>query len=251
MSSLPNTLPEPLRNIRALVFDLFGTCLDWHTPLLSALKTAHPEISEDEWSTFAFAWRTAFLVQTTTEGRKNTFRPAKELYSDGLDDVLKGAGKAGEVASKWTDKERASVSAVWSQMIPFEDTVAGVDLLRQKLAVVGLSNGSAPALIPMCKSAGLSFDLLLTSDLIGTYKPSPRMYAAAIAALGLKPEEVAMVAAHEWDLAAAREGGLRTIYVERWTEDRGVDRDALRGKFDLYINEGGIVELARRFGATP
>ncbi|CAE6437406.1 unnamed protein product [Rhizoctonia solani] len=251
MSSLPNTLPEPLRNIRALVFDLFGTCLDWHTPLLSALKTAHPEICEDEWSTFAFAWRTAFLVQTTTEGRKNTFRPAKELYSDGLDDVLKGAGKAGEVASKWTDKERASVSAVWSQMIPFEDTVAGVDLLRQKLAVVGLSNGSAPALIPMCKSAGLSFDLLLTSDLIGTYKPSPRMYAAAIAALGLKPEEVAMVAAHEWDLAAAREGGLRTIYVERWTEDRGVDRDALRGKFDLYINEGGIVELARRFGATP
>ncbi|CAE6477346.1 unnamed protein product [Rhizoctonia solani] len=251
MSSLPNTLPEPLRNIRALVFDLFGTCLDWHTPLLSALKTAHPEISEDEWSTFAFAWRTAFLVQTTTEGRKNTFRPAKELYSDGLDDVLKGAGKAGEVASKWTNEERASASAIWSQMIPFEDTVAGVDLLRQKLTVVGLSNGSAPALIPMCKSAGLAFDLLLTSDLIGTYKPSPRMYAAAIAALGLKPEEVAMVAAHEWDLAAAREGGLRTIYVERWTEDRGVDRDALRGKFDLYINEGGIIELARRFGATP
>ncbi|KAJ1302822.1 hypothetical protein OPQ81_003128 [Rhizoctonia solani] len=250
MSSLPNTLPESLRGIRALVFDLFGTCMDWYTPLHSTLKAAHPEVSEDEWSTFAFAWRTAFLVKTATEGRKNTFRPAKELYSDGLDDVLKGAGKAGEVASKWTDEQRASASAVWSQMIPFEDTVPGVDLLRQKLTVIGLSNGSATALVPMCKSAGLVFDLLLTSDLIGTYKPSRKMYATAIAALGLKPEEIAMVAAHEWDLHAASEEGLRTIYIERWTEDRGVDRAALRGKFDLYINEGGIVELARRFGAT-
>ncbi|KAH7339010.1 haloacid dehalogenase [Rhizoctonia solani] len=251
MSSLPNTLPEPLRNIRALVFDLFGTCLDWHTPLLSALKAAHPEVSEDDWSTFALAWRTSFLVQAITEGRKNTFRPMQELYSDGLNDLLKGAGKPGEIASKWTDEQRASASAVWSQMIPFEDTVAGVDLLRQKLTVIGLSNGSAPALVPMCKSAGLAFDLLLTSDLIGTYKPSPKMYATAITALGLKPEEVAMVAAHEWDLGAARKEGLRTIYIERWTEDRGVDRNSLRDKFDLYINEGGIVELARRFGATP
>ncbi|CAE6445034.1 unnamed protein product [Rhizoctonia solani] len=251
MSDLPETLPESLRNVRALVFDLFGTCLDWHTPLLSSLKTAHPEVSEDDWSGFAFAWRTAFLVQTTTEGRRDTFRPANELYSDGLDDVLKGAGKAGEVASKWSDEQRASASAVWSRMIPFKDTVAGVDLLRQKLTIIGLSNGSAPALVPMCKSAGLAFDLLLTSDLIGTYKPSPKMYAAAITALGLKADEVAMVAAHEWDLGAARKEGLRTIYIERWTEDRGVDRNTLRDQFDLYINEGGIVELARRFGVAP
>ncbi|KAG8689126.1 hypothetical protein FRC11_004044 [Ceratobasidium sp. 423] len=230
MSSLPDTLPQSLRNVRALVFDLFGTCLDWYTPLLSALKTAHPEVSEDDWSSFA---------------------PAKELYSDGLDDVLKGAGKAGEVASKWTDEQRVSMSTVWNQMIPFEDTVAGVDLLRRKLTVIGLSNGSAPALVPMCKSAGLAFDLLLTSDLIGTYKPSPKMYVTAVAALGLKPGEVAMVAAHKGDLNAARERGLRTIYIERSTEDRGVDRDSLQDKFDLYINAGGIVELARRFGAAP
>lgn len=44
---------------------------------------------------------------------------------------------------------------------------------------------------------------------------------------------------------------MRTIYVERWTEDRSVNRDALRDKFDIYINEGGIIELARRFGAIP
>ncbi|QRV94986.1 haloacid dehalogenase [Ceratobasidium sp. AG-Ba] len=248
MSYLPNTLPPSLHSVQALVFDLFGTSLDWHTPLTSALNSAYPDVSPDDWSTFAFAWRTAFLAHTATEGRQGSFRPATELYSDALDDVLKSKGKAEQVASQWSKDERQQISKAWSRMIPFKDTVAGVDLLRQKMTVIGLSNGSATALVPMCKSAELRFDLLLTSDLIGTYKPSHKMYRTAINALGLKPEEVAMVAAHEWDLGAAREVGMKTIYVERWTEDRSVDRDALRDEFDLYINEGGIVELARRFG---
>ena len=251
MTSLPETLPAELQPVRALVFDLFGTCLDWYTPLLSVLTTSYPQVSEDEWSTFAFAWRTAFLAQTATEGRQGSFRPATELYVDALDDVLKSAGKAGEVALGWSKEQRAETSKVWSQMVPFKDTVDGVELLRKNLPVIGLSNGSAAALVPMCKSARLNFDLLLTSDLIGTYKPSRKMYATAISALGLQPEQVAMVAAHEWDLRAAREAGMRTIYIERWTEDRAADRDALRSEFDLYINEGGIVELARRFGAAP
>ncbi|KAG8762261.1 hypothetical protein FRC12_009116 [Ceratobasidium sp. 428] len=250
MSNLPNTLPSPLHPVRALVFDLFGTCLDWHTPLTSTLNSSYPDISSEDWSKFAFAWRTGFLAQTATEGKRGSFRPATELYSDALDDVIKTNGKAEEIASKWTKEERQEVSKAWSQMIPFEDTVAGVDLLRRKLTVVGLSNGSATALVPMCKSAELRFDLLLTSDLIGTYKPAHKMYRTALSALDLKPEEVAMVAAHEWDLGAAQEVGMKTIYVERWTEDRAVNRDALRDRFDLYINEGGVIELARRFGAV-
>lgn len=135
MSGLPTSLPASLHPIRALVFDLFGTCLDWHTPLLAALTSAYPDVSEDDWSTFGFAWRTGFLVQTAIEGKKGTFRPAKELYSDALDEVLKGAGKAGEVASKWTKEEREKIASAWSRMIPFNDTVDGVDLLRQKLTV--------------------------------------------------------------------------------------------------------------------
>jgi len=251
MSEIPSSLPLALHSVRALVFDLFGTCLDWHTPLISTLSSAYPDIPSDDWSNFGFAWRAAFLALTATEGRRGSFRPTTELYADALDDVIKNAGKIGEVASKWTKEERETVSKAWSQMIPFKDTVSGVDLLRQKIIVIGLSNGSASSLIPMCKSARLGFDLLLTSDLIGTYKPSRKMYTKALHALDLKPEEVAMVAAHEWDLGAAREVGMKTIYIERWTEDRSVNRDALRGEFDLYINEGGVIELARRFGAVP
>ncbi|KAG8699996.1 hypothetical protein FRC08_004990 [Ceratobasidium sp. 394] len=252
MSDLPTSLPPSLHSVRALVFDLFGTSLDWYTPLTSTLNSSYPDVSSDEWSTFAFAWRTAFLAQTATEGKRGTFRPISELYSDALDDVVKSAaGNAAEVAAKWTEEDRQEVSKAWSRMIPFEDTVAGVDLLKKKLLVIGLSNGSAAALVPMCKSAELKFDLLLTSDLIGAYKPARKMYQTALHALDLKPEEVAMVAAHEWDLGASQELGMKAIYIERWTEDRAVNRDALRDRFDLYINEGGVVELARRFGAVP
>ncbi|KAG8728472.1 hypothetical protein FRC10_004949 [Ceratobasidium sp. 414] len=250
MSNLPNSLPPSLHTIRALVLDLFGTSLDWYTSLTSTLNSSYPDVSSDEWSTFVFAWRTAFLAQTATEGKRGSFRPVTELYSDALDDVIKSAGKAAQVAAQWTKEERQEVSKAWGQMIPFEDTVAGVDLLKKNLLVVGLSNGSAAALVPMCKSAELKFDLLLTSDLIGTYKPARKMYQTALSALDLKAEEVAMVAAHEWDLGAAQEVGMKAIYIERWTEDRAVNRDALRDRFDLYINEGGVVELARRFGAV-
>jgi 2-haloacid dehalogenase len=135
MSELPNSLPPSLRTVRALVFDLFGTCLDWHTPLISTLSSTYPDISSEDWSSFGFAWRTAFLAQTATEGRRGSFRPVAELYSDALDDVIKNAGEIGEVASRWTVEERETMSKAWSQMIPFKDTVPGVDLLRQNLIV--------------------------------------------------------------------------------------------------------------------
>lgn len=135
MSYLPNTLPPSLHSAHALVFDLFGTCLDWYTPLTSALNSAYPDASSDDWSTFAFAWRTAFLARTATAGHQGSFQPAADIYSDALDDVIKSQGKAAEVASRWSKEERQNISKAWSRMIPFEDTVAGVDLLRQKITV--------------------------------------------------------------------------------------------------------------------
>jgi len=49
------------------------------------------------------------------------------------------------------------------------------------------------------------FDLLLTADIVGAYKPDPLMYKTALKVLGLQPGEVAMVASHTYDLRAARE----------------------------------------------
>lgn len=50
----------------------------------------------------------------------------------------------------------------------------------------------------------MSWDLLLTSDILGLYKPNPQTYKAVLSALGLRPDECAMVAAHVYDLNAAK-----------------------------------------------
>jgi len=120
--------------------------------------------------------------------------------------------------------------------------------LRQKYIVTALSNGSANALITMNRAAGVTWDYILTSDLTNTMKPSPDSYQNVIRLLGLKPEEIAMVAAHEYDLQAAKSHGIRTIYLNRDTEDIQVDKGPLKDQFDLVVESGGLVQLATQLG---
>lgn len=56
----------------------------------------------------------------------------------------------------------------------------------------------------MAKSSGLSFDMLLSSELLGLAKPNPAMYLKATELLKCRPEECVMVAAHHDDLRAAK-----------------------------------------------
>lgn len=95
----------------------------------------------------------------------------------------------------------------------------------------------------------MHFDLLITSDIVGAYKPSPKMYQTALSALNVKPEEIAMVAAHSYDLHAARSHGFRTIYLPRETEARLEPEETaeLAKEFDLCVY-GGLVELAKALG---
>jgi methionine salvage enolase-phosphatase E1 len=65
--------------------------------------------------------------------------------------------------------------------------------------------------------------------------------------LGLQPAEIALVAAHSDDLAAAAACGLRTIFVRRSTEDvekrDGIRTKAEGGEVDLVVDD--LKELAR------
>jgi FMN phosphatase YigB (HAD superfamily) len=78
------------------------------------------------------------------------------------------------------------------------------------------------------------------------------VYLKALHHLSVKPENAAMVAAHIYDLRAAAQVGMKTVYVRRSTEDVGV-MDSVRiredgGEVDLVVN--GLDELAEVFKAT-
>ena len=92
-------------------------------------------------------------------------------------------------------------------------------LTRLRGNVQTLSNGNTNLLRDLRDFGGLGFHHLLCAETFGVYKPKPETYLGAARELGVEPRQLAMVAAHLSDLAAARSFGLRTVYVERPNEE--------------------------------
>ena len=93
--------------------------------------------------------------------------------------------------------------------------VSGLEALRGRYLLAPCSNGSIGMMARLARSAGLPWDAIVGADIAHDYKPQAAVYTASAAALGLAPEAVMMVAAHNFDLAAAREAGLKTAFVSR------------------------------------
>jgi 2-haloacid dehalogenase len=104
--------------------------------------------------------------------------------------------------------------------------------------------------VNMARHAGLTWDCILSAEITGAFKPSPRCYAEAVRLLGLEPHEVMMVAAHKNDLLAAAKSGLRTAFVPRPLEagpNRTVDLTP-DPSFDVVAND--FHDLATRLGCA-
>jgi 2-haloacid dehalogenase len=97
----------------------------------------------------------------------------------------------------------------------------------------------------MAKFAGLPWDLIMSAELFEHYKPDPETYLGAAKLLCLPPEQVMMVAAHNGDLKAAQQNGLKTAFVARPTEygpHQKYDFEA-KGDWDVVAKDfGGIAD---------
>ena len=117
-----------------------------------------------------------------------------------------------------------------------------------RFSVATLSNGNRSQQQALMRFTGLPFHRLLSAEDFAHYKPDPEVYLVAVAALGLEPRLVMMVAAHKSDLRAAQAAGLRAAFVERPVEkgpSGGADflPDALA---DVQATD--FVDLANRLG---
>jgi 2-haloacid dehalogenase len=77
--------------------------------------------------------------------------------------------------------------------------------------------------------------MLFSSELLGVYMPNQEAYDRVLRLIDMKPEEVVKVAAHAWDLRGAKEAGMKTVYVRRWTDDIEEDMEVLRDEFDVFL----------------
>jgi 2-haloacid dehalogenase len=201
----------------ALVFDIFGTVVDWRSSIIreGQALTARLGLSAD-WPALADAWRAGYAPAMARVARGEiAWATIDALHRMILDGLLPRFG-----LDALPESEREQLNRAWHRLDPWPDAVPGLTRLRQRQVIATLSNGNVSLLVNMAKRAGLPWDCVLSAELFGRYKPDLEVYRGAARLLGFAPGEVAMVAAHPSDLAAAQHAGLQTAYIPR-PDERG------------------------------
>jgi 2-haloacid dehalogenase len=194
-------------DVQALVFDVFGTVVDWRAGVAREVRRLLPGVEAEA---FADAWRERYAPSKERVRRgERAWAPLDTLHRESLDALLVEFGEDPDEAT------RAELVLAWHRLDPWPDAIEGLTRLRERFVLATLSNGNVALLVDMAKRAGLPWDAVLSAELFGHYKPDAEVYDGAARLLGLAPERVLMVAAHVDDLAAARGRGLRTAYVYR------------------------------------
>ena len=227
--------------VRALVFDVFGTVVDWRSSVAAEVRALGWPV---EPAAFADAWRAGYVpaMQAVRDGR------LPWTHIDGLHRRILDALLTERVLAP-PEAEVAELNRVWHRLAPWPDSVAGLHRLKARFPVCTLSNGNVSLLMDMARHAGLPWDTIFSAELFGHYKPDPEVYLGAARLLDLPPEQVLMVAAHPSDLRAAAACGLKTAYVPRPLErgPGGTMEPWTPGEFDLVAED--FVALAAELGA--
>jgi 2-haloacid dehalogenase len=182
----------------------------------------------------ADAWRRRYQPQLETiRSGEREWVVLDVLHREALDGVL------ADLELDLDPAARDELTLAWHRLDPWPDTVPGLTRLKERFVIAPCSNGHIAQSVNLAKYAGLPWDAILGAEIARAYKPDPRVYRASVAALGLEPGEVMMVAAHNGDLRAAAACGLRTAFVPRPTE-HGPGQTS-----DLHVEDEGVdVEAA-------
>ena len=231
--------------VKALTFDVFGTVVDWRGSIIRQGEkfAAERKLSVD-WAAFADAWRGAYRPSMDRVRRGELpWTNLDALHRMVLDELLVKFGITG-----LSEAEIDHLNRVWHRLDPRPDSGQGLTRLRRRFVLATLSNGNVALLTNMAKFGGLPWDCILSAELAKHYKPDPEAYLTAAALLGLRPEEVMMVAAHKDDLRAAQRVGLRAAFVTRPHEFGGSRTPDLTPDPDFDFNASDFNDLAGKLG---
>lgn len=231
--------------IQALVFDVFGTLVDWRNGVAreaQAFLSRHaPGLDPHE---FADAWRREYspAMEAVRSGRRPYVR-LDVLHRENLVKVLHRHGIAGVA-----DAQIDALNLAWHRLDPWPDTVEALYRLKRRFIIAPLSNGNIRLMVDIAKRADLPWDAILGAEVVRAYKPSPQVYSETAEILGLAPAELCLVAAHNGDLAAARRQGLSTAFVARTTEHGANQQTDLTAQEAWDFVADDLLALAEQLG---
>jgi len=221
---------------RALLFDVFGTCVDWRSTVtnglweatrksLNATTVSIPpavalkasQMTKEEWGVFTQQWRNTYkaFTKTIASDSSKAWKTVDEHHYDSLKELL----AEWQLGGLWTEEEVRDLSLIWHRLDGWPDSSTGIQELNKRFWTCTLSNGNLSLLNDLKVHAKMDFTHVFSAEQFGSYKPNPSVYLGAVEKLGLSPKDCAMVAAHLYDLKAARACGLQTVYVERPQEE--------------------------------
>jgi 2-haloacid dehalogenase len=232
--------------VKALIFDVFGTVVDWRTSLINDFTAWGKKrgINAD-WTALVDGWRAVYAA-SMDEVRKHPERGyviLDTLHRQSLEKLVEQLSISG-----LDDADLHYLTMGWHRLDPWPDSVAGLTRLKTKYIIGTLSNGNVALLTEMAKFAKLPWDVILSAELFEHYKPDAETYLGAARLLCLPPTQVMMVAAHNHDLKAARKLGLKTAFVARPTEYGPLQKYDFEAKGDWDVVAKDFGELAARMG---
>jgi 2-haloacid dehalogenase len=238
-----------LDRVRALVFDVFGTVVDWRSGIArdAAPFLARHGAENTDPVAFADAWRKRYdpAMEAVRSGRR-PFARLDVLHRENLVAILPAFGID---PAKVPTAEVDGLNLAWHRLDPWPDVVAGLARLKTRYVIAPLSNGNVVLMLDMAKRAGLPWDAILGAELAQAYKPAPEAYLRTLDILAMQPNEVCMVAAHNSDLAAARACGLATAFVPRPSEHGPGQIKDLNPEQDWDVIARDFSDLADKVGA--
>ncbi len=231
--------------LRVLVFDTFGTVVDWRSSVIAeGERLGRAKGLKVDWAAFADAWRGGYGPSLNRVRRGELpWTKLDTLHRMTLDGLLPKHGITG-----LTEAEIVNLNLVWHRLDPWPDAVQGLTQLKRRFVIAPLSNGNVSLLTNMGKRARLPWDCILSTELVRRYKPDRETYLMPVEFFDLQPAQVMMVAAHTGDLDAAKALGLRTAYVHRPREYGPARTPTMPepGRFDVLAKD--FRDLARQLG---
>ena len=236
----------PAIAVKALVFDTFGTVVDWRSSVAREVDALAKRkgVALDA-AKFADAWRAGYgpSMNRVRSGDLPWTR-LDALHRMTLDKILVDFAFTG-----LSEGEKASLNHAWHRLTPWPDAVAGLTRLKKKFIIAPLSNGNISLMTDLAKHAGLPWDVVLGAELVRHYKPDREVYQSAADILDLQPAEVMMVAAHLGDLRAAKSVGLKTAFVTRPLEFGPDGKPDLKADASVDLSATDFNDLAARLGS--
>ncbi|MGH8798042.1 MAG: haloacid dehalogenase type II [Caldimonas sp.] len=232
--------------IKALLFDVFGTLVDWRGGIARETEALlAPRGIALDWGAFADAWRAQYqpAMEEVRSGRL-PFGKLDALHRRNLDVVL-GAFGLGQV----DEAVRTELNLAWHRLDAWPDVTPGLARLRRRFRLAPCSNGNVSLMADLARRNDFVWDAVLGAEFARAYKPMPGVYLASAAAFDCAPDEAMMVAAHSSDLAAAAAAGLCTAFIAR-ADEAGPGRGETVAKVPVDLSTANLLDLADRLDAA-